>query len=121
MRGLWTLDERRNACPSSERKRRCPRKSRRRARRGLPDVEVHPGDADWEDLSARLPTLPGARQILDVSVDLVQTSCGMGVPLFDYMEDREAPNEWAERKGADGIRDYWAEKNVVSIDGFSTR
>lgn len=81
---------------------------------------VHPGDADWEGLSAQLPALPGARQILDVSIDLVQTSCGMAVPLFDFVDGREALNEWAERKGEDGIRAYWAEKNVVSIDGLPT-
>ena len=30
---------------------------------------------------------PGARQIIRLDIDLVQTSCGYGVPLFDYKEN----------------------------------
>ncbi len=28
-------------------------------------------------------------------------------------------DQWSSRKGRDGIRQYWAEKNVASIDGLS--
>ena len=28
-------------------------------------------------------------------------------------------DQWSSRKGRDGIRQYWAEKNVASIDGIS--
>ena len=27
---------------------------------------------------------------------------------------------WAEKKGEDGIRDYWEEKNQLSLDGRPT-
>ena len=50
----------------------------------------------------------------------MQTSCGMGVPEYDYKGDRTALNEWAEKKGPDGIADYWDEKNRASIDGMPT-
>jgi hypothetical protein len=63
---------------------------------------------------------PGARQIIKLSVDLVQTSCGYGVPLFDYKEDRPTLLRWAEGKGEDGVAAYWRQKNVRSIDGFET-
>ena len=81
---------------------------------------VHRGDEDWEDLYRLFTPLPGARQIFDVSIDLVQTSCGMGVPFFSYSGERESLNEWARKKGDDGLRRYWAEKNGVSLDGFPT-
>lgn len=81
---------------------------------------IHPRDADWADLAALFPALPGTRQIFDVAVELVQSSCGMGVPLFDYVGDREQLNEWARRKGEEGIRRYWAEWNSVGLDGFET-
>jgi len=42
---------------------------------------VHPKDADWNELYGLLKHLPGARQIFDVDIDLVQTSCGMGGAL----------------------------------------
>jgi hypothetical protein len=62
----------------------------------------------------------GARQIVWLDFDLVKTSCGYGVPLFDYREERETMDKWATAKGPDGIEAYWHEKNVASIDGLPT-
>ncbi len=81
---------------------------------------IHQGDAEWDKLYALLKLLPGARQIFDVGIDLVQTSCGMAVPYMDYVEDRELLNEWATKKGDDKIRQYWQDKNRLSIDGLET-
>ncbi len=63
---------------------------------------------------------PGSRQIIRLEVDLIQTSCGYGVPLFDYKEDRITLRRWAEAKGPAGLYAYRQEKNVYSIDGFPT-
>ena len=63
---------------------------------------------------------PGARQIVRLTTDLVQTSCGYGVPLFDYKEERPTLHRWAEGKGPDGLAAYRQEKNRFSIDGFPT-
>jgi Pyridoxamine 5'-phosphate oxidase len=62
----------------------------------------------------------GARQMVQLDFDLVQTSCGYGVPLFRHEGERDSMDRWAEAKGVDGIADYWREKNSRSIDGFST-
>ncbi|TCQ99144.1 hypothetical protein EDF70_110131 [Neorhizobium sp. JUb45] len=62
----------------------------------------------------------GARQMIRLDFDLVQTSCGYGVPLFEYQEERPQMDAWAKAKGVDGIDDYWREKNQVSLDGFPT-
>jgi hypothetical protein len=51
---------------------------------------------------------------------MVQTSCGYGVPLFEYQEDRPTLRRWAARKGADGLLAYRQENNIRSIDGFPT-
>ena len=63
---------------------------------------------------------PGARQIVVLEVDSVQTSCGYSVPLYDFKDDRPTLKNWAARQGEDGIRKYWREKNAVSIDGLPT-
>ena len=81
---------------------------------------VHRNDAGWEALLALFPPTSGTRQIFDMSVDLVQTSCGMSVPFFDYRGDRHDLRDWAEKKGDEGLRQYWAEKNQQSIDGLPT-
>jgi hypothetical protein len=62
----------------------------------------------------------GARQIIRLDIDLVQTSCGYGVPLFDYQGERASLDRWAEAKGADGLQVYWREKNLRSMDGLPT-
>ena len=81
---------------------------------------VHQGDPAWRELIALFPPLPGARQIFDVTLDLVQTSCGMAVPYLSYTSDRELLNEWAAKKGEEGLRQYWNEKNQLSLDGLPT-
>jgi predicted pyridoxine 5'-phosphate oxidase superfamily flavin-nucleotide-binding protein len=63
---------------------------------------------------------PGARQIVVLDVDLVLTSCGYGVPLFDYAGERLTLTRWAEAKGGAGLTEYRREKNLASIDGFPT-
>ena len=80
----------------------------------------HPRDAEWNSLLPFFQTIPGARQIIDMSVDLVQTSCGFGVPLFEFKAERDQLEKWAEKKGSEGIQKYWEEKNQVSLDGKPT-
>lgn len=81
---------------------------------------VHRGDPEWAALYAQFTPLPGARQIFDLAIDSVQTSCGMGVPLMEYQGERGALEAWAEKKGKAGLQEYWALKNQSSIDGLPT-
>jgi hypothetical protein len=62
----------------------------------------------------------GARQMILLDIDLVQTSCGYGVPLQDYAGERPTMDKWAASKGPDGLDVYRHEKNQVSLDGFPT-
>jgi hypothetical protein len=81
---------------------------------------IHKNDPEWKDTIILFRPLPGARQIFDLSVDLVQTSCGMGVPLYSHMGEREQLDAWANKKGEEGIMEYWKEKNQESLDGKPT-
>ena len=62
----------------------------------------------------------GARQMIVLDFDLVKTSCGYGVPFFEYKGERETMDKWANAKGVDGIEAYWREKNLASQDGLPT-
>lgn len=64
--------------------------------------------------------LPGARQIVVLDFDLVQTSCGYAVPLYGFEAQRDTLDNWAAQKGEDGLDAYRREKNRVSIDGLPT-
>jgi hypothetical protein len=81
---------------------------------------VHRKDPEWNDLISLFNPAPGARQIFDLGVDLVQTSCGMAVPIFQYVKERDQLSGWATKKGEEGVRKYWKEKNQVSLDGKPT-
>lgn len=81
---------------------------------------VHPRETEWRDLVSLFPAIAGARQIIDLRVDLVLTSCGMAVPFFKYEGERDELNRWAEQKGDAGIRQYWADHNQSSLDGKPT-
>ena len=81
---------------------------------------IHKTCPEWQELQTFFSPLPGARQIFDLEVDLVQSSCGMAVPCFSYDGDRELLSDWAVKKGDEGIKEYWAQKNQFSLDGMPT-
>ena len=65
--------------------------------------------------------LPGARQLIMMDIDSVQTSCGFGVPVFGSGIERPQLKKWAKAKIRMGeLEGYWQERNVISIDGFPT-
>ena len=85
--------------------------------RGRP---VLPADPEWRELAAHFALLPGTRQIFDIAVESVQSSCGWGVPLMHLDTERQTlvkyhtgqdPDAWAAKYGA---RDR-------SIDGLPAR
>ncbi len=84
---------------------------------------LHHGTADYATLLARAfggDEPRGARQIIVVETDLVVTSCGYGVPLFDYRQERVSMDNWASTKSDADIIAYRREKNRVSLDGLPT-
>ncbi|CAL2105754.1 Pyridoxamine 5'-phosphate oxidase [Tenacibaculum sp. 190524A02b] len=83
--------------------------------------EVLPTSEVWSNYIDLFPTLPGTRQIFVVTIESVQTSCGMSIPFYEYKGERNQLNEWAEKKGEDGIKTYWEERNQHSIDGLKTK
>jgi len=63
---------------------------------------------------------PGARQMVHLSVELVQTSCGMNVPFYNYVSERDQLTRWAEVKGEAALEEYRRQKNARSIDCLPT-
>lgn len=81
----------------------------------------HKRDQEFDNYLSLFPPVAGSRQIIEMEVDLVQTSCGFAVPFMDFKEERTTLNTWAEKQGNDKIEQYWSEKNIESIDGFETK
>jgi Pyridoxamine 5'-phosphate oxidase len=83
------------------------------------DGNVHPlGTAAFDALAEHFELLPGSRSIIEVEVSRISTSCGYAVPMMDFVEDRERLKHWAQAKREDGLVEYRANKNAVSIDGI---
>ena len=61
--------------------------------------------------------MAGIRQFFDMRVDLVQTSCGTGVPHYEYLDDRNILVPLWKKRGQKKVEQYWKDKNEVSIDG----
>lgn len=81
----------------------------------------HPRDSKFKEYLELFPKVAGSRQIVEMDIDLVQTSCGYAVPFMDFKEDRTTLNIWAEKQGEEKIEQYWRDKNTKSIDGFDTQ
>lgn len=79
---------------------------------------VLPGDDRFPALASRFPANPGTRSVVRLDVTKVTTSCGYSVPMMDLVGHRDTLDRWAERKGPDGIAEYWGQKNQTSIDGL---
>lgn len=83
---------------------------------------IHPRDPEWDELIGLFPSLPGSRQIIDISVDLAKQSCGTGIPRYNLVDER-GPTEllpFFDKMGEDGVKAFWGKKNQTSIDGKPT-
>lgn len=81
---------------------------------------IYPKHKKWPGLIHNFPNYTGSRQIFDLKISLVQTSCGFAVPFYEFKGDRDTLTNWAENKGHAGVTEYWSEKNLVSLNGKNT-
>lgn len=80
----------------------------------------HERDTEFKNYITLFEENTGSRQIIELNIDLVQTSCGYSVPFMDFKEERGMLNSWSKKQGKERIEAYWQEKNTKSIDGFET-
>ena len=75
-------------------------------------------DDDFAPLLEHFTETRGARAVVVVDVERVSDSCGYGVPLLDYVGERDLLPAHMDRKGPEGQVEYRRNKNVRSIDGL---
>jgi len=80
----------------------------------------HARDAEFAALDTLFTPHPSTRQLVDFHIELVQTSCGFGVPLFKFQQERDDMDKWLGSKNDQDIKEYWGRKNAVSLDGLPT-
>ena len=83
---------------------------------------LQPGDIGWEEALSSFPRLPAARQIFDLTIDWVQTSCGSSVPEMKIVRHR-AEDElipFFDKMPDEKLVAYRKKKNMISIDDKPT-
>jgi predicted pyridoxine 5'-phosphate oxidase superfamily flavin-nucleotide-binding protein len=81
---------------------------------------VLPQDAGWDALAAHFTLMPGTRQIFDIAVESVQTSCGWGVPFMTLEGERDTLKK-AHRQSDPAQWEAKTAGRTSSIDGLPTR
>nr|WP_281352453.1 pyridoxamine 5'-phosphate oxidase family protein [Phytoactinopolyspora alkaliphila] len=75
-------------------------------------------DPEFSELIELFSEHRGARAVIVVDVRRVSDSCGFGVPLMEYVGERDLLPAYMDRKGVDGQVAYRATRNRVSLDGL---
>ena len=88
------------------------------------------GTPEYDALLPAHTRKPGSRAAIVVDVHKVGTSCGYAVPLYafqahrtrllDYFARCEERDRVEQGPAEKGLRAYWVEKNMQSIDGLPT-
>ncbi len=79
---------------------------------------LEPQDPGFEELVSHCPPQPGVRAVIRVAVSRIADSCGYGVPVLRFEQDRDQLTKWADKKETKDIRAYRLEKNRTSINGL---
>jgi len=81
---------------------------------------IHEKDAKWDEMTALFEHSVGIRQFFEMKVELVLTSCGYAVPEYKFIKERDTLKKWTDKKGREGIKEYWAKNNTHTLDGVQT-
>lgn len=76
---------------------------------------------EWESYLSNFETTRAARQVFEVSILNVNNSCGMGVPLYEYTNQRSELTNYYDKKTTQEHVKYMQKNNQVSLDGKDTK
>ena len=79
---------------------------------------LEPESAEFSDYAQDFPSLHGVRSIIRVRCTRICDSCGFGVPLYEFQNQRSQLTDWATNKTPEQIQAYKRQKNAHSIDGL---
>ena len=80
---------------------------------------VQPGHDEFAKLIALFPGYDNVRSIVRVHLNRISDSCGYGVPLMTFSENRRALPMWTAKRGPRELREFQKEYNATSLDGLA--
>lgn len=78
-------------------------------------------DSNWDEYINQFENKKAARQVFEVTIEGVNNSCGMGVPLFEYIDQRKDLTNYYEKSTKDDHIAYMKKHNLKSFDGKDTK
>lgn len=78
-------------------------------------------DELWSLYIKEFENQKGARQVFELEIESVNSSCGWGVPLYEYQGEREKLSNYLETSTKEEQIDYMKENNQFSFDGKETK
>jgi len=76
------------------------------------------GTPEWDELSRHFTIYPSTRQLIVADISMAQSSCGFGVPYYEYKGERDQHFKWADHLGEEKLAEYQEAKNSCSLDGL---
>ena len=59
-------------------------------------VDIEFGSKEFDELVPEDKRLPSARAVIRIDIQKTSGSCGYGVPLMQFVEERETLNKWGD-------------------------
>ena len=81
---------------------------------------VQEKDDSWNDYIKHFDYTNGARQVFELTIESINSSCGMGVPLYDFVSDRKELSDYYDNHTKEEHLEYMKKKNQISFDGKPT-
>lgn len=75
-------------------------------------------DKRYLNIHSQFPENAGTRAYIVIHLSRITDSCGWGVPLYEFVKNRDSIEKWNQSKGTAGIIEYRREKNRLSIDNL---
>jgi len=78
-------------------------------------------DKQWEEYIKHFPIQRAARQVFEVTIEYINNSCGMGVPLYDFKGQRTELTNYYDNSSKEDHIAYMKKHNQKSFDGKDTK
>ena len=70
----------------------------------------------FNSLISKFIKFKSTRAIIIIKIKRVANSCGFGIPIYHFHQQRDTLIKWAKNKGERGIKAYHKEHNEQSLD-----
>lgn len=78
-------------------------------------------DTQWNKYIQNFSNTSGARQVFELEIDSVNSSCGWGVPLYEYKGQRQKLKNYLDTSTKEEQLVYMKKNNQFSFDGKETK